>query len=87
MTAALDHLDAVVFTGGIGENSAEIRARAVDRFAWLGAAISPVKNERLQLDADIATDDATTRVLVIKSREDLAIAEACRKVLGIAVAR
>lgn len=78
MTAALDHLDAIVFTGGIGENNPEIRARAVERLAWLGATISPAANEQPHLDTDIATHDAATRILVIKSREDLIIAHASR---------
>ena len=39
MIGALGGLDAIVFTGGIGEHSAEIRARAVGAFAWLGADV------------------------------------------------
>src|SRR5262249_46417608 len=44
MAAALGGLDAIAFTGGVGENSAEVRARALDGLGHLGIAIDPGRN-------------------------------------------
>jgi len=76
MIAALDGLDAIVFTGGIGEHNPEIRARAVRPFAWLGIDLDNEVNDRTHTDADIAMSDATVRTLVVTSREELVIARA-----------
>ena len=46
LAAALQGLDAFVFTAGIGENSARIRARIVDQLGWLGVALDPAENSR-----------------------------------------
>jgi acetate kinase len=46
LAAVLGGLDALVFTGGIGENAAEIRARVCERLAWLGIALDPDANAR-----------------------------------------
>ena len=46
MAAAMDGLDAIVFTGGVGENSAEIRQRAMDGLGFLGIAADPAANAR-----------------------------------------
>lgn len=45
MAAALEGLDAIVFTGGIGENSAEVRAKVCERLGWLGAQLDPAANQ------------------------------------------
>ena len=44
LAAALGGLDAFVFTAGIGENSVDVRARIVEKLAWLGAALDPAAN-------------------------------------------
>ena len=44
LAAALGGLDAFVFTAGIGENSAAIRARIAEKLAWLGAELDPAAN-------------------------------------------
>ena len=82
MIAALDRLDAIVFTGGVGEHAPEVRRRAVQPFAWLGAAIDDSVNEHTDSDADISASGAKIRVLVVTSREDLVIARAVRGLLG-----
>jgi acetate kinase len=82
MIGALGGLDAIVFTGGIGEHSAEIRARAAAAFAWLGADVDDYANAAASGDADVSTPEARVRVLVVTAREDLVIARAARSLIG-----
>ena len=82
MTAALGGADAVAFTGGIGEHSPEIRARALAPFAWVGALIDEAANTGADGDTDVSARGAPIRVLVIRSREDVMIARATRAVVG-----
>jgi len=76
MLPSLTGLDAIVFTAGVGENSALIRAAACEGFGFLGWKIDPEKNESAPVDMDIATDDSTVRILTIHTQEDWAIAQA-----------
>jgi len=82
MIGALGGLDAIVFTGGIGEHSAEIRGRAVAPFAWMGVVVDEAANAALSGDADISGPDSRVRVLVVTAREDLVIARAARILTG-----
>jgi acetate kinase len=82
MAAAMGGLDALVFTGGVGENSAEVRARAADGLQFLGVAIEPELNRAARDDTDISGAGATVRTLVIGAREDLEIARQVRQLLG-----
>jgi len=79
MLAALGGTDAIVFTGGIGENSAEVRAAACGHFAFLGLALDSAKNAAKPSDQDIATAASKVRVLVVLAQEDWAIARECFK--------
>jgi acetate kinase len=81
MAAAMDGLDALVFTGGVGENSPTIRARAAAGLRFLGVRLDPVRNGRAGLDTEVGMPDAPVRAFVIKAREDLQIAEDVRRVL------
>jgi len=81
MTAALGGLDAVAFTGGVGENSAEIRSRAAARLGFLGVYVDNDRNDTGPTDRDIAPPDAPVRVLVISAREDIEIARQVREVI------
>jgi acetate kinase len=74
--AALGGLDALVFTGGVGENAAAVRAGACEGLAALGIAIDCQKNALPSGDRPraIQTEDSAVAVLVIPSREDLEIA-------------
>jgi acetate kinase len=74
MIASLGGLDGLIFTAGVGENSASIRAAACESFAFLGLHLDPTKNSAHPVDQDIATADSTVRVLVIHTQEDWAIA-------------
>jgi acetate kinase len=77
MLASLDGLDALIFTAGVGENSAPVRALTCEAFEWLGVKIDVVKNESHAVDENIAADDSTVKVLVIHTQEDWAIAQEC----------
>ncbi len=77
MLASLRGLDALIFTAGVGENSAPLRAAVCEGFAFLGMKIDTTKNENKPVDADIATPDSRIRILVIQAQEDWAIAREC----------
>src|SRR5579859_232058 len=81
MLAALDGTDALVFTGGIGENSTELRSATCNCFGFLGLSMDPQKNSSTSLDSDIATAQSRVRVLVIRAQEDWAIARECWNIL------
>jgi acetate kinase len=72
LAAALGGLDAFVFTAGIGENSAPIRARVAERLRWLGAELDPAANEAGA--PRISTPDSRVALLVVPTDEELMIA-------------
>ncbi len=73
LAAALQGLDAFVFTAGIGENSVGVRARIADQLAWLGVALDPAENSRhARL---ISRSDSRIPVYVIPTDEELMIAQ------------
>jgi acetate kinase len=78
MGAALGGLDAVVFTGGVGEHASAVRAGAVDGLGFLGLAIDAERNRGFSGDCDVSADGAPVRTLVIRAREDLEIARESR---------
>ncbi|MEM7715174.1 MAG: acetate kinase [Cyanobacteria bacterium P01_A01_bin.68] len=79
MLASLGGLDALVFTGGIGENASGIRQAACEAFEFLGIQIDVVKNMNKPVDKDITTSDSPIKVLVIHTQEDWQIARECYK--------
>ena len=79
MLATLGGLDALVFTGGIGENAAEVRAAACESFAFLGLKLDAQKNKQSPADHNISAVDLSIPVLIIHSEEDWAIARECWK--------
>ncbi len=81
MAAALGGLDALAFTGSVGEHSAAIRERAAARLAFLGVELDRARNDAADCDAEIGADGAVARTLVITAREDLEIARQVRAVL------
>ena len=82
MAAALGGLDAIVFTGGVGERSDAIRARAAAGLQFLGVIVDEVANTSPTLDADIGAAGAAVRTFVVAAREDVQIARDVRRVLG-----
>jgi acetate kinase len=73
LAAALQGVDAFVFTAGIGENSATIRARVAEKLAWLGVSIDPDENARHGLK--ISGTDSRVPVYVVPTDEERMIAE------------
>ncbi len=82
MAAALGGLDALVFTGGVGEHSAELRALTAAGLAFLGVSLDSSRNEDTHGDGQIGGDRAAVRTLVITAREDLEIARQVRTLLS-----
>lgn len=78
MIVAMGGLDAIVFTGGIGENDAQVRARICAHLAWLGVEIDPARNAR----NDMRIDTGGLPVLILPAAEEKQIAQQTRKVLG-----
>jgi acetate kinase len=74
MAAALGGVDAVSFTGGVGEASAVVREGAVAGLEFLGIAVNPGQNEAARGDANISAPGSPAGVAVITAREDLEIA-------------
>lgn len=70
----LGHVDALVFTAGIGENSPETRASIVEKLAPLGIKIDPEKNNIRGEFRKISTDDSSVEVYLIPTNEELMIA-------------
>jgi acetate kinase len=81
MAAAMNGLDALVFTGGIGEHSPAVRGAAATGLAFLGIAIDEDSNSAAQGDADISASGSAVRTAVITAREDIEIASQTRAVL------
>ena len=79
MMTSLSRLDALVFTGGIGENAAIVRERVCDRLAWLGTRIDVRQNAAGLKDCDVAKDDSPVRVLVVRTEEEWQIARECHR--------
>jgi acetate kinase len=82
MAAALDGLDALVFTAGVGEGSARVRKRVCARLGFLGVQLDEAANAAATPDTEIAAAGAPVRVVVLGAREDLVIARAVRRLLG-----
>ena len=82
MTAALGGLDALVFTGGVGERSSAVRAAAAGGLEHLGVAVDERLNADAALDADVSATGASAHVLVVRAREDLEIAAQTRAALA-----
>src|SRR5437667_9891706 len=77
MVAVLGGIDALVFSAGVGENSAEVRDAVCKQLVFLGLELDDAANVQRTLDADIATPDSAARVLIIRAQEDWAIAREC----------
>jgi acetate kinase len=83
MTASLGGLDALVFTGGVGERSAPVRGMTADGLGFLGVGLDDGANEAAgaNVDTDIGAPGASVRTFVIPAREDVEIAHQVREAL------
>jgi len=82
MAAVLGGIDALVFTAGVGERSAEIRKRVCEKLKYLGLDLDPAANENCQPDTDITMPASKAHILVIATREDLTIMRETRRLVG-----
>lgn len=81
MAAALEGIDALAFTGGVGERAPAVRAGAAEGLGFLGVRIDPDANARTDGDCEITAPATPVRAFVITSREDLEVARQTRSVL------
>jgi acetate kinase len=82
LAVTLGGIDALVFTAGVGENSASLRAAVCDGLECLGLQLDPSRNAGCQPDADVAAERSPARILVIHTREELLIARETRQVIA-----
>ncbi|MFA6504881.1 MAG: acetate/propionate family kinase [Treponemataceae bacterium] len=80
--AAMEGVDGIVFTAGIGENDADLRARLCGGLLWLGARLDGEKNLLRGKDRLISTPDSEVALMVIPTNEELAIALEVAGLLG-----
>ncbi|MBA3974061.1 MAG: hypothetical protein C0504_07575 [Candidatus Solibacter sp.] len=80
-TAAMGGLDAIAFTGGIGENSAELREACCRGLEFLGVSIDPARNTQGSADRIVSSDDSRVRVLAVATNEELVVARRAFKAL------
>lgn len=81
MASALDGLDAVTFTGGVGENAARLRAVVLSKMGYLKLSLDDEANSAAMPDAEITGTRSRVRVFVVRAREDLQIAAEVRSLL------
>jgi acetate kinase len=80
MTGVLGGVDALVFTGGIGEHSARVRKDVATALAFAGLTLDEAKNDAVSTDAEISAPGSSLRALVIAAREDLSVLAEVRQV-------
>lgn len=83
MVAVLGGADVLVFSAGVGENSAEVRDAACKQLLFLGLKLDEAANAQCLPDADIAMPDSAVRVLIIRAQEDWAIARECWRLIRV----
>jgi acetate kinase len=80
MATSLGGLDCLVFTGGIGEHSKDVRSAIGERLAWLGVRIDATANDEGR--ERISSGDSPVDVFIIPTNEELTIARHCKAVLN-----
>ena len=80
--AAMGGVDAIVFTGGIGENVGHIRKAAVEGLEFMGVKLDEAKNDVTRSDGFIEAADSKVKILVVKTNEELAIARDTLELCG-----
>jgi len=81
-TAAMGGLDAIAFTGGIGENAAGVRASCLSGLDFLGLKLDPAANREGTGDRLISAGDSAVRVVVVRTNEELVVARRAYRCLG-----
>jgi acetate kinase len=81
--AALNGVDCLVFTGGIGENAPRVRAETLKNMDWFGIALDDKANEEaVGCEAEISTKDSKVNILVVPTNEELVIAMDTRRIVS-----
>lgn len=81
LTAAMNGLDTLCFTGGIGENSSSVRQKTADDLPYFGLTVDPKKNLKQTQDCEISETESKVKIFVIHVREDWLIAKECMQFL------
>jgi acetate kinase len=81
MATAMGGIDALAFTGGVGENSPRIRQAASEGSAFLGVEIDTALNTEATADVRLSPDEATVTCLALRAREDIEIAAQVRSMV------
>ena len=82
LAVTLGGVDALVFTAGVGENSAEIRAASCRGLECLGLELDAQANASCHPDADVARRGSPARILVVATREDLTMLDEVVQAVG-----
>jgi acetate kinase len=83
LAVPLGGLDGLVFTAGIGEHSARVRAGVCGRLGFLEVELDPARNEAAEPDAELAVEGSRVRVVALRAREDVVAARAARALLRV----
>jgi len=78
--AALEGIDAIAFTGGIGENSSRLRRECCEGLEFLGVRLDPVRNETGDGDRVVSADNSKVSIVVLATNEELIVA---RRAYGV----
>ncbi|MCR4656410.1 MAG: acetate kinase [Lachnospiraceae bacterium] len=81
-TAAMNGVDAIVFTAGIGENNSDVRQMVGDYLSYLGTGVDRSKNNIRGEEAIISYDEARIPIMIVPTNEELAIARETVKLVG-----
>jgi acetate kinase len=82
MAVALEGLDALVFTAGVGEGSTRVRERVCERLRILGVELDPAANRRGGAPAELGKAGSPVRIVIVHAREDMMAARAARSLLA-----
>ena len=82
MAASLGGIDALIFTGGVGEHASEVRAAACARLGWIGLTLDDALNAGAAADTEITLPESPVRVLVLHTREELTVARETVRLLS-----
>ena len=82
LAAAMGGLDAVAFTGGIGENSASLRARCCEGLGFLGIHLDAERNERGNGDRFVSAETSPVAVLALRTNEELVVARRAYRLMS-----
>ncbi|MCM1569262.1 MAG: acetate kinase [Roseburia sp.] len=81
--AAMNGVDVICFTAGVGENGPLVRSMVCDYLGYLGITLDEEANQKRGLDIEITTSDSRTKVMVIPTNEELAIARETVKLVQV----